>query len=141
MKIFEIFPKVTPKPELPSIWDIPSNGLTGFSSITGWAFTGFWLRVMNSPESEELCIQYIQPLEDYDRKYHGELLPTLQEILQNGWNLKESAAGPYIHYNSIKYRYSKICKVLNLDLADHNNRSLVEIAMKLYLLKLKPESN
>ncbi len=97
--------------------------------------------VMNSPESEELCIQYIQPLEDYDRKYHGELLPTLQEILQNGWNLKESAAGLYIHYNSIKYRYSKICKVLNLDLADHNNRSLVEIAMKLYLLKHKPESN
>ena len=97
--------------------------------------------VMNSPESEELCIQYIQPLEDYDRKYHGELLPTLQEILQNGWNLKESAAGLYIHYNSIKYRYAKICKVLNLDLADHNNRSLVEIAMKLYLLKHKPESN
>ena len=97
--------------------------------------------VMNSPESEELCIQYIQPLEDYDRKYHGELLPTLQELLQNGWNLKESAAGLYIHYNSIKYRYSKICKVLNLDLADHNNRSLVEIAMKLYLLKHKPESN
>ena len=97
--------------------------------------------VMNSPESQELCIQYIQPLEDYDRKYHGELLPTLQEILQNGWNLKESAAGLYIHYNSIKYRYSKICKVLNLDLADHNNRSLVEIAMKLYLLKHKPESN
>lgn len=30
--------------------------------------------VMNSPESEELCIQYIQPLEDYDRRYHGELL-------------------------------------------------------------------
>ena len=97
--------------------------------------------VMNSPESEELCMQYIRPLEDYDRKYHGELLPTLQEILQNGWNLKESAAGLYIHYNSIKYRYSKICKVLNLDLADHNNRSLVEIAMKLYLLKHKPESN
>ena len=97
--------------------------------------------VMNSPESEELCMQYIRPLEDYDRKYHGELLPTLQEILQNGWNLKESAAGLYIHYNSIKYRYSKICKVLNLDLAEHNNRSLVEIAMKLYLLKHKPESN
>lgn len=97
--------------------------------------------VMNSPESGELCRQYILPLEEYDRKYHGELLPTLQEILQNGWNLKESAAGLYIHYNSIKYRYSKICKVLNLDLADHNNRSLVEIAMKLYLLKHKPESN
>lgn len=97
--------------------------------------------VMNSPESEELCLQYIKPLEDYDRKYHGELLSTLQEILQCGWNLKESAEKLYIHYNSIKYRYSKICKVLNLDLSDHDNRSLVEIAMKLYRLKHYKKEN
>lgn len=90
--------------------------------------------VMDSPEAGDLRAQYIQPLEDYDRQYHGELLPTLQAILQCGWNLKESAARLYIHYNSIKYRYAKICKVLDLDLADHDNRSLVEIAMKLYLL-------
>ena len=91
--------------------------------------------VMNSPESDELCLQYITPLAEYDRKYHREFLITLQEILQHGWNLKESAAALYIHYNSIKYRYSKICKVLNLDLSDHDNRSLIEIAMKLYRLK------
>ena len=91
--------------------------------------------VMNSPESDELCLQYIKPLEDYDRKHHGELLSTLQEIIQCGWNLKESAEKLYIHYNSIKYRYAKICKVLNLDLADHDSRSLAEIAMKLYRLK------
>ncbi len=97
--------------------------------------------VMNSPESEELCLQYIKPLEDYDKKYHGELLSTLQEILQCGWNLKESAEKLYIHYNSIKYRYSKICKVLNLDLSDHDNRSLVEIAMKLYRLKHYKKEN
>lgn len=91
--------------------------------------------VMNSPESDELCLQYIKPLEEYDRKHHGELLSTLQEIIQCGWNLKESAEKLYIHYNSIKYRYAKICKVLNLDLADHDSRSLAEIAMKLYRLK------
>ncbi|MCB7319661.1 PucR family transcriptional regulator [Lacrimispora sp. 210928-DFI.3.58] len=91
--------------------------------------------IMDRPEAEELYTQYILPLEDYDRQYHGELLATLQEILQCGWNLKESASRLYIHYNSIKYRYSKICKILNLDLSDHNNRSLVEIAMKLYRLK------
>lgn len=90
--------------------------------------------IMDSPEAEDLCAQYIQPLEDYDRQYHGELLPTLQAILQCGWNLKESAARLYIHYNSIKYRYAKICKVLDLDLTDHDNRSLVEVAMKLSLL-------
>lgn len=91
--------------------------------------------VMDSPESDELCTRYIVPLEEYDQKYHGELLFTLQEIIQHGWNLKESADTLYIHYNSVKYRYSKICKVLSLDLADHDNRSLIEIAMKLYRLK------
>lgn len=90
--------------------------------------------VMDSPEAAELCGQLILPLEEYDKQYRSELLPTLQAILLHGWNLKESAGALYIHYNSIKYRYAKICKILDLDLNDHENRSLVEIAMKLYLL-------
>lgn len=90
--------------------------------------------VMNSPEADDLCRRCIQPLADYDEQCHSELLPTLQEILRCGWNLKEAARELYIHYNSIKYRYAKICRVLNMDLGDHDNRSLVEVAMKLYLL-------
>ena len=93
------------------------------------------MRLQNGPKS----VFYACP--EYDKKYHGELLSTLQEILQCGWNLKESAEKLYIHYNSIKYRYSKICKVLNLDLSDHDNRSLVEIAMKLYRLKHYKKEN
>ena len=30
------------------------------------------MRLQNGPKSEELCLQYIKPLEDYDKKYHGE---------------------------------------------------------------------
>lgn len=91
--------------------------------------------IVDSPEAEDLCARYIRPLEEYDSQYHSELLATLQMILLNGWNLKESAANLYIHYNSMKYRYAKICHILDLDLNNHDNRSLVEVSMKLHQLQ------
>ncbi len=90
--------------------------------------------IMNTPEAGELYTGYIQPLIAYDRRYHGELLQTLDMILQCGWNLKETAEKMYLHYNSIKYRYGKICRVLNIDLSLPENRSLVDVAFKVYQL-------
>ena len=90
--------------------------------------------IMNTPEAGELFASYIQPLLAHDEQYHGELLPTLDMILQCGWNLKETAARMYLHYNSIKYRYSKLCKVLELDLSAPENRSLLDVAFKVYQL-------
>lgn len=90
--------------------------------------------IMNTPEAGELYSRYIQPLLVYDEKYHGELVQTLDMLLQCGWNLKDTAENLYLHYNSIKYRYGKICKVLELDLSEHENRSLLEVAFKVYQL-------
>ena len=59
-------------------------------------------------------------------------------VIQQGWNLKATADALYIHYNSVKYRYAKICRLLNLDLSVHDNRTLVEIALKLHLLSTPP---
>ena len=90
--------------------------------------------IMNTPEAGELFASYIQPLLAHDEQYHSELLPTLDMILRCGWNLKETAARMYLHYNSIKYRYGKLCKVLNLDLSVPENRSLLDVAFKVYQL-------
>ena len=90
--------------------------------------------IMNTPEAGELFTSYIQPLLVHDEQYHSELLPTLDMILRCGWNLKETAARMYLHYNSIKYRYGKLCKVLDLDLSAPENRSLLDVAFKVYQL-------
>ena len=91
--------------------------------------------IANGAEATELCETYVQPLLDYDQQYRGELFDTLQVLLEEGWSLKAAAASLYIHYNSMKYRFGKISAVLGLNLNDHDNRSLVEVAMKLHLLR------
>lgn len=90
--------------------------------------------IRNTPEGNELHSTYIQPLIAYDKQYHSELLSTLDMIIRCGWNLKETAASMYLHYNSIKYRYGKICKVLGIDLSTPENRSLMDVAFKVYQL-------
>lgn len=90
------------------------------------------------PEARELTERCISPLTDYDRKHNSELLPTLQAVIQQGWNLKAAAEGLYVHYNSVKYRYAKICRLLDMDLNLHDNRTLVEVALKLHLLRTPP---
>ncbi|MEG1972005.1 MAG: PucR family transcriptional regulator ligand-binding domain-containing protein [Oscillospiraceae bacterium] len=90
--------------------------------------------VSGSKEGDEFCAKYIKPLVDYDKVHHSELCKTLQAITKCGWNLKQAAAELYIHYNSAKYRFQKICDVLELDLREHDLQLVVEIAMKIYFI-------
>lgn len=89
---------------------------------------------VHTPESENFFIRYIKPLIDYDAKNHTNLLDTLRMVIKYGWNLKEASVALFVHYNSVKYRFSKICEVLDLDLRDHECRLAVEIALKMYLV-------
>ena len=86
------------------------------------------------PETQEFCEKYLKPLDDYDRENGRQLMDTLQEIVQSGWNLKKASENMYLHYNSMKYRYSKICSVMNVDFDDHANRLMTEIAMVVHMM-------
>ena len=61
-------------------------------------------------------------------------MDTLQEIVQCDWNLKKASENLYLHYNSMKYRYSKICSVMNMDFDDHGNRLMTEIAIVVHMM-------
>ncbi|MDO4559804.1 MAG: PucR family transcriptional regulator ligand-binding domain-containing protein [bacterium] len=89
---------------------------------------------MGTEESEEFNRRYIKPLLDYDAKYHTSLMVTLEAIAKSGWNLKNASASLFIHYNSIKYRFTKICDLLNADLRDHEQRLAVEMALKMRMV-------
>lgn len=90
--------------------------------------------IIDSPEAKEFCERYLKPLEDYDQQNGRQLMATLQEIVQSGWNLKKASENMYLHYNSMKYRYSKICSVMNVDFDDHANRLMTEIAMIVHMM-------
>ena len=52
-----------------------------------------------------------------------------------GWNLKEASEKLYIHYNSMKYRYRKICQILEMNLQEQEQRLNLELALKLYQIR------
>lgn len=90
--------------------------------------------ILDSKEAKEYCEKYLQPLETYDAENGQELLSTLNEIIQTGWNLKKAAENMYLHYNSMKYRYNRICAIMGLDLSKQANRLMISIALIVHMM-------
>lgn len=87
-------------------------------------------------EAEEFVARYLHPLEAYDAKYGATLASTLEAIIKCGWNLKLASDELHIHYNSVKYRFGKICELTASDLRDGEERLAVSLALKLSAMKL-----
>lgn len=90
--------------------------------------------ILDSKEAKEYCEKYLDPLETYDAENGQELLSTLNEIIQTGWNLKKAAENMYLHYNSMKYRYNRICAIMGLDLSKQANRLMISIALIVHMM-------
>lgn len=88
--------------------------------------------VSMSEEAKEFQRLYVQRIREYDIKHHTEMLKTALVLAACGWNLKEASERLYIHYNSMKYRYRKICQILEMNLQDQEQRLNLELALKLY---------
>lgn len=84
----------------------------------------------------EVCMEYLEryilPVLSYDQQYHTTLFHSLETMIRCAWNLRQAAQELYIHYNSAKYRYQKLCELLNLDLRDPEQRLNMEIALRVY---------
>lgn len=93
--------------------------------------------ISGSREASEFQRLYVKKLEDYDEKYHTEMLHTVQTLAACGWNLKGASEKLFIHYNSMKYRYHKICKILGMDLQNQEQRLNLELALKLYQINME----
>ncbi|GHV42124.1 hypothetical protein FACS1894187_24200 [Synergistales bacterium] len=65
------------------------------------------------------------------------LLHTLNILVEQNWNFKAAARQLNIHYNTIHYRYEKICELSGFDLSIGENR--LEMAVALRLLYLNPK--
>lgn len=68
---------------------------------------------------------------EYDRQRETDLLGTLFYIIKHKGNLQKTANEMYIHYNSLRYRVSKL-KELGLKLDDGHAFTEIAVACKLY---------
>lgn len=67
-----------------------------------------------------------------DQESDMELIKTLDVLIKNNMNIKESAKDLYVHYNTLRYRMNKL-KELGIDLLSGNE--LTEVAVALQLMK------
>ncbi|MDR0649409.1 MAG: PucR family transcriptional regulator ligand-binding domain-containing protein [Synergistaceae bacterium] len=65
------------------------------------------------------------------------LLYTLRVLVEQDWNFKATARWLKVHYNTIHYRYERICELTGLDLSTGEKR--LEAAVALKLLHLNPK--
>ena len=91
--------------------------------------------ISSNNEAIEFCDKYIKPLQQYDDLHHANLIETLQSIINCGWNLKLASEKLFLHYNSVKYRFQKICDLLEIDLRDNSRHTEIELALKIYLIQ------
>lgn len=91
-----------------------------------WKFMNF-IKNNNYIRNEEDNKLYI--LEEHDTNNKTEYFKTLNYIIEADWNLKIASENMYIHYNTIKYRFSKIKDILNCDLNDRNTKFKLEMAV------------
>ena len=91
--------------------------------------------ISSNNEAIEFCDKYVKPLQQYDDQHHANLIETLQSIINCGWNLKLASEKRFLHYNSVKYRFQKICDLLEIDLRDNSRHTEIELALKIYLIQ------
>lgn len=87
--------------------------------------------ILDTKEADELLERYIRKLQ----RSEGELLPTFLEICECGWNLKAASKKMYLHYNTVKYRYTRICELLGTDFKNTGDRTQAELAVKIYQMR------
>lgn len=85
-----------------------------------------------SPEiMKEYWMSYLGKLIEHDELTTSQLVPTLDTLATNDWNLKATSKEMYVHYNTVKYRYQKICEILGKDFKEAEDKLNITIALKL----------
>ena len=106
-----------------------------------YRYDAMWMEVFLAAyaDSEEACLaveQILGRLIEYDKSNPSYcLLPTLEMIVRCGFNLTNAANALFIHYNTLKYRYGKICDIIDLDLSQFENRARIHTAVTLLRLR------
>jgi purine catabolism regulator len=110
----------------------PSTGDGGFHLWDEMGVLTVLASVSGSEEAKKFCLSRLGELAKDES-----LLCTLKVLVKQNWNFKAAARCLNIHYNTIHYRYEKICELTGLDLSAGEKR--LEAAVALELLHLNPK--
>jgi len=89
------------------------------------------LRAIDTPEQGLLLDSVIKPIQEYDGKYHSNLLETMGAVIFSP-DLENSAALMHIHINTVRYRLGKIKAITGLDFFSPRDRYILATAYLLH---------
>lgn len=98
-------------------------------------------KILLSIKDKELIRAFVEDtigkLLRYDEINNSNLEEVLRIYLRSNGSVKETAEKLFIHRNTVNYKINKVNKILQINLSDYEECSLVILALKLYdILKL-----
>lgn len=81
---------------------------------------------------KEFCRESLDKIIEYDKINKTYLFDTLNHLVENEWSLKETAKNMFIHYNTIKYRYRRLCEVLGVNFDSFEQRMKYTVSVRIY---------
>lgn len=98
---------------------------SGKKRYFGYEALGFYkvlFNVSNRKELETFRSDILGPLNGYDQRHKGELLPTLTAFLEDTENMALVAEKLHIHRNTLRYRMQKVEELTGRNLNDTQDR-------------------
>lgn len=84
-----------------------------------------------SREMQLYARNILEPIKDYDIENNARLLPTLQQFIQTGCLLEETARRLSQHKNTVRYRLDKIHELTGLDYKIFSHLEQLSMAVKI----------
>ena len=78
----------------------------------------------------EFIARYVEPLERYDDEHSSKLLASLETFYDAGFNLQEAARRLDVHVSTLRYRLTRIERLLGVDPKIGDSRLNIEVAVK-----------
>ena len=99
-----------------------TSGKKRYFAYESLGFYKVLFNVSNRRELEKFRSEVLAPLNEYDQRHKGELLPTLTAFLEDTENLALVAEKLHIHRNTLRYRLQKVEELAGRNLSDTQDR-------------------
>ncbi len=111
--------------------------VSGKGAITHYDELGVYrvLSIYGShPETVKFSQELLGVLSKSDQFNNTDYINTLDSFLQSNCNLREASLKLYIHYNTLRYRLSKIEEITGVDLNSSEDRLSFQLALRIMRL-------
>ncbi|MEG1837161.1 MAG: helix-turn-helix domain-containing protein [Synergistaceae bacterium] len=106
---------------------------TGGDVVARWSDMGLYkllCSLKNNADTQDFIKETIGSL--MNENGDSTLYQTLTSLIENNWNLRKTSDSMGVHYNTMQYRYNKICETLLIDPGNSRERLKIILAVELY---------